>query len=109
MSTIVSKDNPPVTLKHIKGNGFNAEFSFAGITTISTASAKVYRIDDADKTQLIGFAVGSGIAISSGNIVTLTKTDASITYPSGWYGFEMTANADGISQKVIKNSIFIIE
>lgn len=109
MSTIVSKDNPPVTLKHIKGNGFNAEFSFNGITTISTATAKVYRIDDADKTQLFGFTVGGGIAITGGNVVTLTKADNAITFPSGWYGFEMTANADGITQKVIKNSIFIIE
>lgn len=108
MSTIVGKENAPASLKHIKGNDFIVEFTFDGVSYLTAASATISRIDDPDKTALISFAVGNGLSIA-GLTVVLTKTDAEMNIPRGWYAFELVATTDNVSQTSIKKSILVVE
>lgn len=106
--TIDAKKSPPITVTHTKGNPFSFNLNFSGVTTISDATAIVYRIGDRSKVPIFSFAVGNGLVIA-GTSITLSKTDVEITHPKALYGFDLNATADTKKQDLILDGFFVIK
>lgn len=109
MNIVAINSNPPVTLTHIKGNAFDADFEFHGAAVISNVVGRVTRMDDMDEDVLVEFSSTDGSATVNGAKIILSKDDSDILVPRGVYAFELEATIDGVRDKVFKNSFFIVE
>jgi len=109
MEIVSNNSNPPVTLTHVKGNDFSAEFTFSGTNVISNPIGRVTRVDDNENLVLLEFSPSDSSSTVNGTLILLTKPDASILIPRGTYAFELEVTIGGDRDKYIKNSFFVVE
>lgn len=107
-----------VDIKWMKGDDFEMVFTFKVNRVLEnlssqTFTAKIFALDDANKTALVSFAVGSGLTNGgSAGTITLTKTPAQMTglTSNTVYAWEMSkTTAAGKVYKVLFGQFEVLD